>query len=274
MRACAYAKINLGLAVGPLRRDGRHEIVTVLERVDLHDLIDLERSREPGIAVEGFAADTLVRRALELFDGALGADRGWRVRLEKRIPLAAGLGGGSSDAAAALRLANETSGERLAPAELHELASAVGADVPFFLSAGAKLATGAGVDLEPVDLPRGYRVLLVLPHDARKESTGAVYASVHASVTAAFHETRGTLLAALGALNEPRDLARVPPNQLVRPDPTLAKALSGLGAFRVDSSGAGPTTYALFEDEEDALRAARTVRGLARTWVARPVPGP
>ena len=171
MRARAYAKFNLGLLVGPQRGDGKHEIATVLERVDLHDVIELEHVDDEGIVVEGFAEDTLVRRALELFDAASSSRSCWRVHIEKRIPVASGLGGGSSDAAAALRLANELSGEPLSGAALHELASAIGSDVPFFLTSGAKIATGDGTQLEPVELPRGYWLVLALGHDARKSST-------------------------------------------------------------------------------------------------------
>lgn len=271
MRARAYAKINLGLAVGPLRPDGRHEIVTVLERIDLHDVIELERGRL-GILVEGFTGDTLVRRALELFDDAAGSEGGWRVRLEKRIPVASGLGGGSSDAGSVLRLANELSGEPLAPAELHALAARIGSDVPFFLAPGAKLATGAGADLEPISLPRGYFVVLALPHRARKVSTGAVYASVDTSgAVSSLPETRASFRTALEAIAEPRDLAHLPRNQLVPPDPTLVDALTTLGAFRVDTSGAGPTVYGLFDYAEDARRAEKALRHAAQTWLAEPV---
>src|SRR5581483_10884502 len=97
---------NLALVVGPLREDGKHEIATVLHRIELADELTLEPADE--LAVEGFPEDTLVRRALEAVAAAANVEPAWRVRIEKRIPVAAGLGGGSSDAAAALRLANAT----------------------------------------------------------------------------------------------------------------------------------------------------------------------
>ena len=102
----APGKINLALVVGPRRSDGKHEVVTVMQRVDLSDQISLAPAR--GLEVEGFPEDTLVRRALHLLAEAANAEPGWAVRIDKRIPVAAGLGGGSSDAASALRLANET----------------------------------------------------------------------------------------------------------------------------------------------------------------------
>ena len=113
-RAPAPAKINLALVVGPLRDDGKHEVLTVLQRIDLVDRIELAEA--PELRVDGFADDTLVGEALRALAGSAGLEPRWRVRIEKRIPVAAGLGGGSSDAATALRLANETLPEPL-PAE-------------------------------------------------------------------------------------------------------------------------------------------------------------
>src|SRR5580765_7771487 len=100
-RASATAKINLALVVGPKRADGYHEVATVLQRIDLADRIEVEPADVTDVV--GFADDTLVRNALEL----LGIETGgrWRARIEKRIPIASGLGGGSSDAATALALA-------------------------------------------------------------------------------------------------------------------------------------------------------------------------
>jgi 4-diphosphocytidyl-2-C-methyl-D-erythritol kinase len=103
-RAPAAAKVNLALVVGPTRDDGKHEVLTVLQRIDLVDRIEIDEAAE--LRVEGFAGDTLVRAALEELARCAGAEPRWRVRIEKTIPLAAGLGGGSSDAATALRLAN------------------------------------------------------------------------------------------------------------------------------------------------------------------------
>ena len=101
MRASAHAKINLGLVVGSRREDGRHELVTVLQAVELADELSVEPADAP--EVTGFAGDTIVSAALRALARAVGTERGWRVRIEKQIPVAAGLGGGSSDAATALQ---------------------------------------------------------------------------------------------------------------------------------------------------------------------------
>ena len=102
----AHAKLNLALVAGPLRPDGYHELVTVFVRLQLADCLELAPAEQ--LAVEGFAQDTLVRAALERLAAEAGVEPSWQVTIDKQIPVAAGLGGGSADAAAALLLANET----------------------------------------------------------------------------------------------------------------------------------------------------------------------
>ena len=256
----AHAKINLALVVGPLRDDGTHEVVTVLQRLDLADEVTLERSER--LQVEGFDDDTLVRAALESIAAFARVEPSWRVRIEKRIPVAAGLGGGSSDAAAALLLANEHLAEPLADEQLRALAASLGSDVPFFLAHGPQLGTGDGSTLERVELRQDYAVLLLLPKDAVKESTAAVYARFDRE--ARFEQRRKYLLDVLHA----GDLAALPPNDLA--SSPLAARLVELGAFRADVSGAGPAVYGLFDDADQAERAARTLAPLGRTIVVAP----
>ena len=194
----AHAKINLALVVGPTRPDGKHEVSTVLQRIELADRIELEPAEQ--LRVDGFDGDTLVRGALERLAGAAGVDPLWAVLIDKAIPVAAGLGGGSSDAAAALRLANETLDEPLSPEALHALAAELGADVPFFLYEGPQLGEGDGSDLTPLDLPQPYTVLLVIPDGEPKESTRAVYAAFDERRGAdGYEHRREQLLAALSA---------------------------------------------------------------------------
>jgi len=263
--APAPAKLNLALVVGPRLPDGKHELVTVFQRVDLGDRIAVEPADTAETVVEGFAEDTIVRRAL----ATLEAPHGWRVRIRKRIPVAAGLGGGSSDAATALRLANAQLREPLQPQRLHELAAAVGADVPFFLRDGPQLGTGDGSTLEPLDLPQDYAVLLLLPNGERKPATADVYAAFdERGGSAGWEERAQALRAALATIRRPRDLAALPANDLAS-SPHAAR-LRELGAFRADVTGAGPTVYALFHRRADAARAARHARALGRVWVTVP----
>src|SRR3954453_15679984 len=133
-------------------------------------------------------------------------DRPGRVKSGRPTPLAAGLGGGSADAAAALSLANPLLDEPLPPERLAALAAEIGADVPFFLEPGPKLAAGAGERLTPLDLPQDYWILLALPRRARKTSTADVYARFDESTREdGFEERLAALAAALGSLRRPRD---------------------------------------------------------------------
>ena len=265
MRASAPAKINLGLVVGPLRADGKHELLTVYQRIGLADRIDVEDA--DGLTVEGFAGDTIVRTALELLAERAGIAPRWRVRIEKRLPVAAGLGGGSSDAATALRLANATA--RLDDEALHALAARVGADVPFFLCAGPQLGSGDGTTLEPLDLPQDFWIVLVLPRDAQKESTRAVYGAFDDRGGAdGWSERSAAFRDALAAVRRPRDLAALPANDLVR-SPHV-DGLRARGAFHADVSGAGPTVYGLFHHRADADRAGKELRRVGPTWVTAP----
>jgi 4-diphosphocytidyl-2-C-methyl-D-erythritol kinase len=256
----APAKINLALVVGPRRPDGKHEVATVLQRIELSDRISLESGSS--LDITGFPEDTLVRDALLSLASAAAVDPRWSVRIEKRIPVAAGLGGGSSDAATALRLANETLARPLSEPRLHELAAALGSDVPFFLTTGTQLGTGDGSELRDVDLPRDYAVLLVIPSDETKSSTAEVYRAFAGAD--GFEERRTSLVASL----EAGDLAGLPPNDLVS-SPT-APELREAGAFRADVTGAGPAVYGLFTERERAAEARELFADRCATWLTAP----
>lgn len=262
-RAAAAAKINLALVVGPQRADGRHELVSVYQRIALADHLAVERAA--AVQVEGFEGDTLVRRALE----AVADGSGFRARITKRIPVAAGLGGGSSDAATALSLGNALRDEPLSDDELHAAARELGADVPYFLVDGPQLGTGDGTELSPLELPQDYWVVLVLPKYAAKSSTGDVFASFDArGGERGYDERRAMLHASLDEVRRPRDLAALPPNDLA--SSPLADELVQLGAFRADVTGAGPTVYGLFLHAEHARAAQRRMSPKGRTWVTAP----
>jgi 4-diphosphocytidyl-2-C-methyl-D-erythritol kinase len=269
-RASAYAKLNLALVVGPLRSDDKHEVVTVMQTIDLHDDVELEPGR--GLAVDGFEDDTLVRAALEALAERARVTPAWRVRVEKRIPVAAGLGGGSSDAAVALGLANDGLAEPLPHEELHEVATRLGADVPFFLRAGSQLATGDGSDLSPLHLPTDYVVLVVLPGGEHKRSTASVYRRFdQRRGHEGFEERCAELRHVLEGVEVARDLSRLPPNDLA--SSPVSDELVRLGALRADVTGAGPAVYGLFEDEPAARRAVSSLHRVGPTWVSRPLPG-
>ncbi|MGZ8687555.1 MAG: 4-(cytidine 5'-diphospho)-2-C-methyl-D-erythritol kinase, partial [Gaiellaceae bacterium] len=234
--------------------------MTALQRVDLGDRVAIEPSDR--LRVDGFD-DTIVGTALRELARRAGVTPAWAARIWKAIPVAAGLGGGSSDAATALRLANGTLGAPLAPRELEELAATLGADVPFFLRSGPQLGTGDGSTLSPLQLPQDFWVMLVLPTGARKRSTAEVYQRFDERGGAdGFEERRATLLATLAHARRPRDLAALPTNDLASSD--LALDFAEHGAFRADVSGAGPVVYGLFLHRRHADAAARAFRTAGR----------
>jgi 4-diphosphocytidyl-2-C-methyl-D-erythritol kinase len=266
------AKINLALLVGGVRADGLHEIVSVLQRIDLCDRLAVEEAAE--LRVEGFAQDTLVRDALAKLQEAAGVEHAWHARLDKGIPVAAGLGGGSADAAAALLLANATLAKPFGSDDLNGLASELGADVPFFVRPGPKLAEGAGERLTDLVLPQDYWVVIVLASNGEKDGTGAIYERFdEGGLATGLDGRRAELIGALAGVRRPRDFERFPANDLAEAAGTawLAEELRAAGAFRADVSGAGPAGYGLFHRRAEAARAARLCRRHGRTWVVAPV---
>ena len=264
----APAKLNLALVVGPSRPDGKHEVATVLERLTLADTVSVSHGEMT--RVTGFDDDTLVHAALEAIANRADEDVRFQARIQKRIPVASGLGGGSSDAAAALGLANSLLRTPLAAEELDTIAASLGADVPFFLRGGPQLGTGDGTTLAELALPRDYTVLLALPDGDAKTSTGDVYVAFDdRGGDAGFDERRAHLLSALESLAAPSDLAGLPPNDLA--SSPLADELRRLGAFRADVTGAGPVAYGLFSDRDAAERARAAIGPrVAGTWIAKP----
>jgi 4-diphosphocytidyl-2-C-methyl-D-erythritol kinase len=266
-RRPATAKLNLALVVGPARDDGKHEVTTVLQRLDLADRVAVEPAKR--LQVDGFADDTIVRRALERLAEEAGAAPAWRARIWKKIPVAAGLGGGSSDAATALRLANGLLPDPLPTERLLPLAAELGADVPFFLADGPQLGESDGSELTRLDLPQDYWVLLLQPRSVTKPSTAAVYASFDERRGAdGYDERRRRLLQTLAEVRRPRDLAGLPPNDLA--SSSYADELRRLGAFRADVTGAGPVVYGLFHHRAEARAAARALKGRGRLWITVP----
>jgi 4-diphosphocytidyl-2-C-methyl-D-erythritol kinase len=277
--ALAPAKINLGLFLGPAREDCRHELVTVMQSISLADELTLEwaPADAPGdeVLCPGVDAErNLAAAALAAFRAATGWDvPPLRLRIDKRIPVAAGLGGGSADAAATLRLARHASGrgdERL----LHELGAALGADVPAQIAPGRWLATGAGEDLEGLPDPNPeWFGLLILPSTAEL-STGAVYGEADrlgvGRSAAELADRRGALRSALELSAPVPAASELLENDLQRAAislyPEIAVALEQareVGAEIALVSGSGPTVVGLFPHANGLGRSRRAAAGLA-----------
>lgn len=189
----APAKVNLALEVGTLRPDGYHEVATILQAIRLHDRIRLEPDAGGEIALTvlpsgldlGPAERNLaVRAAVALRRRAGGRRRGGvRIVLEKRIPVAAGLGGGSADAAGVLAGLNHLWGMGLSPAELERIGASLGADVPFFIRGGTQLGVGRGDRLRPFPRWPGGPIVLVQPGGGL--ATAEIYRRVESRLTPA-----------------------------------------------------------------------------------------
>ena len=257
----APAKINLGLRVLARRPDGYHEIETLFVPIDLCDELELREGERPGIQLRVLGAElpgdgtNLVVRAADAACRAAGIAPRLELTLRKRIPIAAGLGGGSSDAAAALRAVQRLSGGALPHARLAELALGLGADVPFFLDPRPAIGRGLGERLEPLaDFPRLWCVLVVFPFGV---STAEVYQGASRELT--LPQAPSSIPALMGP-----GLAASPPNDLeaftVRRHPEIELARAALrdrGASVTGMSGSGPTVYGCFASRAQAQRAAR-----------------
>jgi len=164
---------------------------------------------------------------------------------------------------------NATLPDPLSTDALHELARALGADVPFFLREGPQLGRGDGSELEPFELPQDYWVLLMQPNGESKVSTADVYRRFDERGGADGFDARvRELERSLAAVRRPRDLAALPPNDLARSP--LAAELAEHGAFRADVTGAGPTVYGLFHHRRRAEAAKRALATRARGLIAVP----
>lgn len=270
LRARAHAKVNLTLEVLGKRPDGYHEIRSVFRRLTLHDILRIDPAAELSVVcdVPGLdGPDNLAFRAGLLLQQETGHTGGARLAITKAIPVAAGLGGGSSDAAAALRGLDALWGTALAPDRLASLAARLGSDVPFFLLGGTALGSGRGEILKPLpDLP-DCSVLLVRP------PVGVSTAAVYGAVTAADYGdgAASALLAALPLGTEP---ARWPLANDLQPVtcrlyPVVTEvlaSLAGWGALQAQMCGSGPTCFGLYDAEDTAARAAELAR--VRGWDA------
>ena len=271
---CAPAKLNLYLRVLAKRPDGYHEIETLFERIDLAD--ELTFAPHPTLRLTcsdpalSCGADNLVLQAAALLQQAAGASRGAAIHLLKRIPIAAGLGGGSSDAASTLVGLNRLWGLGVPTARLAELGAAVGSDVPFFLQQEEfAIGRGRGERCEPLTAPALVHVL-VIPEE--RLSTAEVYAGTQLrltapapSITMVQHALRNGSLCELaeGLWNdlEPEAIRRCP--VIV----TIHARLRDLGCLGARMSGSGTAVFGLCRDPGHAHEIARRLKADApQAW--------
>jgi 4-diphosphocytidyl-2-C-methyl-D-erythritol kinase len=281
LQLSAAAKVNLALEVLTRRPDGYHEIATVMQTVDLSDRLVIEDADtiEIHTTAAGVPADerNLAYRAAAALRQAAGASRGARITLDKHIPVAAGLGGGSTDAAAVLVGLDRLWGLDWPSERLYEVAVGLGMDVPFFLRGGAALATGRGEQLAPLG---SAALALVLVNPRFAVSTAETYGRV----TPAMYSDGTRVRDAAGAL-ETRRASRVAASLHNGLEPAARRAypqigqmqaaLLAAGALGTVMSGSGPTVFGVARSWEQARQIrGRLVRGSWECWAVRTLRGP
>lgn len=265
MRLPAYAKINLCLHVLGRRADGYHELRTIFQAISLHDTLELRKTSSNAISFETSEAsipsgpENLVWRAIEAMRGELGFCGGIHARLEKRIPVARGLGGGSSDGAAAmvgmLRLAKKT----LPLEKLMEIAAGLGADVPFFLFGGRALAVNRGDEIYPLDDVPKRTILVVSPRDIGV-STKDAYQWLSAELTNRAKPPNIWGFCALCWSRQGAGVSNDFEGPVFRRHPRLGEIRDGLlkrGAADAALAGSGSAVFGIFRNPAQARRAAR-----------------
>jgi 4-diphosphocytidyl-2-C-methyl-D-erythritol kinase len=267
-RLKAFAKINMRLEILGRRADGYHELRTIFQTISLHDTIHLEATSGSRVelVVEGDSAlateptkGNLVHRAIEAARRELGWKRGVRATLEKRIPVGRGLGGGSSDAAAALIGMMRLARKKIPAERLMEIGSSLGADVPFFLYGGRALGIGRGDEIYPLPDGPHHTVLVVSPHDIAVRTADA-YGWMAAGLTKRAQPRRIWSFCALcwgsqdaGLLND-FEAAVFPRHSRLG---TIKRKLLQSGAADASLAGSGSAVFALFRNPALARRAAQ-----------------
>ncbi|HYP41575.1 MAG TPA: 4-(cytidine 5'-diphospho)-2-C-methyl-D-erythritol kinase [Chloroflexia bacterium] len=255
LELAAYAKINLGLEVTGKRGDGYHDLVSVMQLVDLHDTLIFSPAQDirllsddPAMQAEG--EGNLVLRAAHLLRETYGVGEGVSITLHKRIPTAAGLGGGSSDAATTLRGVSRLWGLDLPREELARLGGTLGSDVPFFFAGPTALVEGRGERVTPVAPSPAFQAVLVSQPYSLPAKTRQLYASLTPADMSDGRATRRLL----DVLRQRGDLTALPLyNSFERAALQVFPGLESVrqqmldaGAPNVHLSGSGPTLYALY----------------------------
>ena len=267
----AYAKINLSLDVLRQREDGYHEVRMVMQTIQLHDRIDLFPKKEPGIDIHTNLSflpvneNNLMFRAAKLLIDEFSLEGGVRMRLQKIIPVSAGMAGGSSDAAAVLDGMNRLFSLGLSREELRKRGLRLGADVPFCFMRGAALSEGIGERLSP--LPGMPPCWIVIAKPAFSISTRFVYENLHVGrLPRSAHPDVDAVISALNAGEIPalsKNMGNILETVSCREHPeirAIKERMLSLGALGTLMSGSGPSVFGLFSEKSAAERCRRDFR--------------
>lgn len=282
IRLKARAKINLGLDVVRRREDGYHEVKMVMQMLRLYDQIDIEKTQESGIFVRSNLSflptdeRNIAYKAAKVMIDQFGLEQGVIIRIEKHIPVAAGMAGGSTDCAAVLYGMNKLFGLRLNQKKLRELGVKLGADVPYCLMRQTALSEGIGEILTPISPLQDCPILIAKPsvsvstrhvYEHLKLDEQTMHPDIDGIVTAL---ADGDLYGVTDRMANVLETVTVPEHPVID---EIKKQMMASGAVNALMSGSGPTVFGIFDDEEKAKKACEDMKasGLARqVYLTRP----
>ena len=282
IRLKARAKINLGLDVVRRREDGYHEVKMVMQMLRLYDQSDIEKTQESGIFVRSNLSflptdeRNIAYKAAKVMIDQFGLEQGVIIRIEKHIPVAAGMAGGSTDCAAVLYGMNKLFGLRLNQKKLRELGVKLGADVPYCLMRQTALSEGIGEILTPISPLQDCPILIAKPsvsvstrhvYEHLKLDEQTMHPDIDGIVTAL---ADGDLYGVTNRMANVLETVTVPEHPVID---EIKKQMMASGAVNALMSGSGPTVFGIFDDEEKAKKACEDMKasGLARQiYLTRP----
>ena len=282
IRLKARAKINLGLDVVRRREDGYHEVKMVMQMLRLYDQIDIEKTQESGILVRSNLSflptdeRNIAYKAAKVMIDQFGLEQGVIIRIEKHIPVAAGMAGGSTDCAAVLYGMNKLFGLCLNQKKLRELGVKLGADVPYCLMRQTALSEGIGEILTPISPLQDCPILIAKPsvsvstrhvYEHLKLDEQTMHPDIDGIVTAL---ADGDLYGVTDRMANVLETVTVPEHPVID---EIKKQMMASGAVNALMSGSGPTVFGIFDDEEKAKKACEDMKasGLARQiYLTRP----
>ena len=265
----ALAKINLGLDVVRRREDGYHEVRMIMQTIHLYDRLDIKRTKESGIQIQTNLSflpvneNNLIYKAAKLLMDEFSITDGVSVKLDKRIPVAAGMAGGSTDAAAMLFGMNRLFSLGLTKRQLMERGVQIGADVPYCIMRGTALAEGIGEELSPLAPMVKCPVLIAKP--SISVSTKFVYqnlklddTTIHPDIDLLIEDIKAKNLHDIAAhMGNVLETVTIPNYPVID---EIKKHMLSHGAVGAMMSGSGPTVFGLFDDEDTAKKAYKAMR--------------
>lgn len=265
----ALAKINLGLDVVRRREDGYHEVRMIMQTIQLYDRLDIKRTQEPGIQIQTNLSflpvneNNLIYKAAKLLMDEFSITDGVSVKLDKRIPVAAGMAGGSTDAAAMLIGVNRLFSLGLTKRQLMERGVQIGADVPYCIMRGTALAEGIGEALSP--LPPMVKCPVLIAKPSISVSTKFVYqnlklddTTIHPDIDCLIDDIKAKNLHDIAAhMGNVLETVTIPNYPVID---EIKKHMLSNGAVGAMMSGSGPTVFGLFDDEDTAKKAYKAMR--------------